>query len=229
MIELTDLGRIMKKGDSGFSVLVATLIFIMLGTISFVGWYVVNSRNNTNSIYDAAPMVSSVKKEAPVKATGTIVSTEDKKVQFNLDTNWVVAARDDTEGACGYEAEGAGSCVLRVEIQPDNFKGKKYSWFIDVYYGQTKMGKDWPGGLIMCKLTNESNQPINGYSAFSAKTTEDSGCTIATFYLVWNSKYIVHFTSSDSNQTSSFAKIVNSIQLSEQLGQIILIIYSVSG
>lgn len=202
----------LKKNQKGFGAVEGLLILVIVGLVGFIGWYVYHTKNNANSSYNNAAIISTVNKVAPAKAIGTHVDTKDKKVQFNLDTNWVVAQRDDTASGCGVQVStDAGSCVSSIWVQPKDFKGKQASWTVQVFSGQTKMGKDWPGGETECTLTDQSTQSINGYSAFSAKTN-DVGCTASNFYLVWNNKYIVLFSSFDNSQAASFNKIVNSVQ-----------------
>lgn len=202
-----------KPDQSGFGAIETALILIIATILGFTGWYVWHVKSSADNSHKTAATTNTVSNVGVPKATGELITTNDKKVAFNLDKGWVVAQRDDTLSGCGYQVEsvGVGSCVASISVQPKDFAGKQASWTVQVFTGQTETGKNWPGGEVGCKLTDQVTQPINGYSAFSAKT-DDSGCTQSTFSLVWNAHYIVLFSSFDNSQVDSFNKIIHSIK-----------------
>jgi hypothetical protein len=61
----------MKKysNQSGFAVLEIILIFVILGIVGFTGWYVWNSKKNTNKTYDSSSAASQAKAASSKKSS----------------------------------------------------------------------------------------------------------------------------------------------------------------
>lgn len=209
------------KNTKGFTLIEGLLILVIVGLLGGTGWYVWNARSKTNGTYNAANQANSAvttHKSASKSSTAVIISTNDKKVQLTLPSDWVVQKKYDPPTCDVGGANGSeGTCLLNVEYKPTSFQVPAGPWGLwqTMVFSTNIDSKTWAYDRGYACPNTPSTDPINGYQSYNCVNTTFN----TDMYVISNGKYLAYsIVSTNQNGADSykdtFKKIVESIKFS---------------
>lgn len=195
----------MNKRQNGFSAIEGLLILVIVGILGFTGWYVWRSKNTTDKTLNAASNTSQSSTTTPTSSTASWKTYGDGTISFRYPQSVKVA-----KTTC---PPAAGSCVS-VKATSDSSQGLIFYEKASTLSAKDFATQNYSSDGITVTTSNSS--PINGFDAYTAKTSQTLSGTTYIFWETYisNKKEVAYSNyPSTSAYASTYKQVVETLKL----------------